>query len=255
MHLFRPLACVLIALFGLPGLVMAQQSIKINGYIFRKGSDGRISQAVITDLNNKNVMMSDDLGMFSISAAIGDTLQISKKEYATFKVTVDSKADLMIGMQPLIALKEVTITGQTKKQELNDVMKQYKSQGIYNQGKSLPVWQFINSPLTGFYNIFGKGPRDERRFAAYAETELENTAIDKRYTKELVKSITKLPDEEVTKFMLLYTPSYQDMKEWNDYQLITYIKKNLVFYKRNMNRAQQLQLPPSSKADQKVQEN
>ncbi len=249
MYLFRPIACFSIAMLCLPGLVMAQQAIKINGYIFRKGSDSRISQAVITDLNNKNVMMSDDLGMFSINSAIGDTLLITKKEYASFKVTVDSKADLMIGLQPLIALKEVTITGQTKKQELNDVMKQYKSQGIFNQGKSLPVWEFLNSPLTGLYNIFGKGPRDERRFAAYAETELENTAIDKRYTKELVKSITKLPDEEVTKFMLLYTPSYQDMKEWNDYQLITYIKKNLVFYKKNKSRAQQLQLPPSPKAE------
>ena len=188
--------------------------------------------------------MSDDLGMFSINTAVGDTLFITKKEYAPFKVTVDSKADLMIGLQSFLALKEVTITGQTKKQELNDVMKGYNSKGIFNDGKSLPFFEFLNSPLTGIYNLFGKTPREERKFAAYAKTELENTEVDKRYTKELVKTITKLPDGDVVKFMQIYTPSYQDVKEWNDYQLIEYIKKNLVYYKRVKNRQQGLQALP-----------
>ncbi len=192
--------------------------------------------------------MSDDLGMFSIVTAIGDTLLITKKEYAPFKIRVDSKADLMIGLQPMLALKEVKIVGQTKKQELKEVMKQYNSKGIFNQGNSLPVWEFLNSPLTGLYNIFGKGPRDERHFAEYAKAELQNTAVDKRYTKDLVKNITKLPDEEVTKFMLLYTPSYQDIEEWNDYQLISYIKKNLSFYKRNKSHSQQI-FQPTSKTE------
>jgi hypothetical protein len=239
MRLLQQIVCVSAALFCLAASAFAQQTIKINGIIFKKGSSQRISQATVTDLNNKNVMMSDDLGMFSIITAVGDTLLINKKEYAPFKVTVDSKADLLIGLQPLLALKEVTITGQTQKQQLNDVMKQYNSKGIYNNGKSLPFFQFLNSPLTGFYNLFGKTPREERRFAAYAQTELQNTEIDKRYTKELVKSITKLPDDEVTKFMQVYTPSYQDIKEWNDYQLIQYIKKNFAYYQRNKNRMQQ----------------
>lgn len=242
MRFVRQIVCVAAGLFCLCAGAFAQQAFKMNGVIFRKGSSERVSQATITDLNTKTIMMSDDLGMFSINTVIGDTLLINKKEYAPFKVTVDSKADLMIGLQPLLALKEVTITGQTKKQELNDVMKQYNSKGIYYNGKSLPVFAFLNSPLTGFYNLFGKTPRQERAFAAYAQQELQNTEIDKRYTRELVKSVTKLSDDEVTKFMQLYTPSYQDVKEWNDYQLIQYIKKNLSFYKRTKNH--QLQTLP-----------
>ncbi len=243
MRLVRQIVCVSAGLFCLLTSALAQQIFKINGIIFKKGSSTRISQATITDLNTKTIMMSDDLGMFSINIAIGDTLLINKKEYAPFKVTVDSKADLLIGLQPLLALKEVVITGQTKKQELNDVMKQYNSKGIYNNGKSLPVFEFLNSPLTGLYNLFGKTPREERKFAAYAKTELENTEVDKRYTKDLVKNITKLPDDEVTKFMQIYTPSYQDIKAWNDYQLIQYIKKNYSFYQRNKNRQHVQQLP------------
>src|SRR5579862_8861259 len=119
MRLVRQVACVSVGLFCLVAYAFAQQTVKLNGIVSRKGSSDRISQAVITYLNNKSVMMSDDLGIFSINTAIGDTLLITKKEYAPYKITVDSKADLSIQLQPLLALKEVVITGQTKKQELN----------------------------------------------------------------------------------------------------------------------------------------
>ena len=186
--------------------------------------------------------MSDDLGMFSINTAIGDTLLISKKDYTPIQITVQSKDDLSLYLQPIVELNQVTIKGETKKQELNDVMKQYRSQGIFYDGKSLPVLAFLNSPLTGFYNLFGKKPAQARHFAAFAKTELENNEVDKRYTKSLVQSVTKLPDDEVVKFMQVYTPSYQDIKQWNDYQLITYIKKNFAFYQKHKNQpSQQLQ--------------
>ena len=55
--------------------------------------------------------------------------------------------------------------------------------------------------------------------------------VDKRYTKELVKSVTKMSsNDEVEKFMVAYRPSYDNMKEWNDYQLIQYIKKSYNYY-------------------------
>lgn len=233
---------VLTGLLGLCNIALAQQTTIIRGVIFRKSSTERVSQVLINDLNNKNIMMSDDLGMFRINASIGDTLLITKKDFTPVKITVQSNDDLSLYLQPVVELNQVTIKGETKKQELNDVMKQYRSQGIFYDGKSLPVFAFLNSPLTGFYNLFGKKPREARHFAAYAKTELENNEIDKRYTKSLVQSVTKLPDDEAVKFMQVYTPSYQDIMQWNDYQLISYIKKNFAFYKKHKDQpSQQLQ--------------
>jgi hypothetical protein len=218
--------------------VFAQQAITIKGIIFMKSSTERVSQALINDLNNKNIMMSDDLGMFSIVTAIGDTLLITKKEYTPVKVTVISKDDLSLYLQPVVELNQVTIKGETKKQELNDVMKQYGSQGIFNDGKSLPFWTALNSPITELYNLFGKTPGEARRFAAESKAELEGDAVRKKYTKDLVKTVTKLPDDEVLKFMDFYTPSYQDITQWNDYQLITAIKKNFAYYQRRKSQPQ-----------------
>jgi hypothetical protein len=235
--------------------VLAQEAITVKGVIFMKSSTQRVSQVLINDLNNKNVMMSDDLGMFSISTAVGDTLLITKKDYTPLKVTVADNNDLSLFLQPVVQLNQVTVKGQTEKQELNDVMKQYHKDGIFNDGKSLPFWEALNSPITEFYNLFAKGPADARRFAAFSKNELESSEVNKRYTKDLVKSSTKLSDDEVLKFMQFYKPSYQDVKEWNDYQLIAAIRKNLVYYKRTKNRQPQLQELPKINSPESLEDN
>ena len=213
------------------GLSYAQQPLTIKGIIFKKSTPDRISQAVVTDLKTQTLMMSDELGGFSIKTSIGDTLEVTKTGYTAQRVAVVNNNDLVVYLQPVIELNQVTIKSQSKQQELNEVMKEYRSQGIYNDGKSLPVWQFINSPITAFYNLFGKTPAQARRFAEYAKNEQEASVVDKRYTKELVKSVTKMTsDNEVEKFMVAYRPSYDNMKEWNDYQLIQYVKKSYNYY-------------------------
>ncbi|MBS1522004.1 MAG: hypothetical protein JST50_13465 [Bacteroidetes bacterium] len=231
MRLFQKLTYYTLTLCLLHGLSYAQQTLTIKGIIFKKSTPDRISQAVVTDLKTQTLMMSDELGGFSIKASVGDTLEVTKTGYTPQKIAVLNNNDLIVYMQPVVELNQVTIKSQSKQQELSEVMKEYRSQGIYNDGKSLPFWQFVNSPITAFYNLFGKTPAQARRFAEYAKNEQEASAVDKRYTKELVKSVTKMTsDDEVDKFMVAYRPSYDNMKEWNDYQLIQFIKKSYNYY-------------------------
>jgi hypothetical protein len=236
MFFTKRLLSTALILYCLPGLAFAQQVLTVKGIVFKKSSSERISQALVTDLKTQTLMMSDELGGFSIKASVGDTLLITRNNYTPQKIVVLGNNDLIVYMQPVIELNQVTIKEKSQKQELNEVMKQYGSQGIYNDGKSLPFWEFVNSPLTGLYNLFGKTPGQARHFAEFAKGEQEANVVDKRYTKELVKSITKLPDDELDKFMVTYRPSYQDMSEWNDYQLIQYIKKEFAYYEKNKNR-------------------
>jgi hypothetical protein len=217
------------------------QVLTIQGVVFKKSSSERIAQAVITDLKSQVAMMSDELGGFNIKAFAGDTLLITKNAYTPQKIVVVNANDLAIYMQPVVELKGVTIKGQSEKQELSDVMGQYRSQGTFYYGKSPPAWVFINSPLTGLYELFGKTPGQARRFAAFSQKELETNEVNRRYTKELVKNVTKLPDDEIEKFMNTFTPSFEDLKEWNDYQLITYIKKSLAYYQKHKGEASRLQ--------------
>ena len=212
------------------------QAITLRGVTYKKTSSERVAQALVTDLKTQVIMMSDELGMFSIKTNLGDTLLFTKANYTPQKKVVTSTDDIAVFLQPAISLNQVTISGQTKKQELNEVMDEYRNNGVLNNGKSLPAWEFINSPITGLYQLFAKQPADARRFARFSKNELEATEVNRRYTKALVKRTTNMSDEDVVKFMTIFTPSYEDVKGWNDYELIAYIKKSYGYYQRTKGR-------------------
>jgi hypothetical protein len=230
----RPYIIILI-FYCLPSLVYAQQTFTLNGILYRKNTTDRISQAVITDLKSNVIMMSDELGNFNIIAAKGDTLLFNKSGYVQEKQVVTDPKDVIVYLQPIISLGEVNIKEQSKQQELNDVMAQYRSNGTFYDGKP-PAWLLLNSPITVLYELFGKTPNEARRFKAFSKEELEQDEVNRRYTPALVKQVTKLTnDEDVKKFMEAYTPSYEDIKAWNDYDLINHIKKSFDFYQKNKN--------------------
>lgn len=220
---------LLISLFLLPCLLFAQQEFIVNGALYKKNTSDRVAQAMITNLRTQVIMMSDELGGFNIKAAKGDTLVFYKNGYTSEKDIINNANDLIIYLQPVVSLAEVTVKDKGAKQELNDAIKDYRSKGLYFDGKP-PVWSFINFPLTGLYELFGKDGVDERRFIAFSKDEMESIEVSKRYTRQLVKQVTLLPDTDVTRFMQQYRPSYEDIKEWNDYELITHIKKYLEYY-------------------------
>jgi hypothetical protein len=210
----------------------AQQLFTVKGIIFKKNTPITILQATITNLKRKTIAMSDDLGGFSIEAAIGDSLLIRKADYTDQYEVVLSRTQQIIYMQPVIHLNDVVIKDKSRQQELNDVMNDYKKKGQYYT-LDPSVMSVLSSPLSGLYELFGKAPAQARRFRQYTKDDQERVAIAKRYNRQLVQQITKISDTEVTDFMLAFTPSYQDILVWSDYDIINYIKKSYKYFEQN----------------------
>jgi len=217
---------------GFSFIAKAQETFVVKGVISRNISVERLAQVLITNLRTKEIMMSDDLGWFSIKAAIGDTLLFNKLKYTDQRVVITVKGDIPVYMQPEIVLDQVTIQGQSKKQELKDVMSDYRKQGIYYNGKP-PVLSFLTSPLTGLYELFGKGPGQARRFAAFSKGELEFAEVRKRYNLPMVMRVTGADTTKAKGFMEYYTPSFEDLKQWNDYELIKQVRKSYEYYDKS----------------------
>src|SRR6185437_4044913 len=114
---------------------LGQQVFDIKGVIFKKPGTERASQIVIKNLKSNNVTVSNDLGGFTIKASIGDTLLFSKTNFAEQKVKITGTGDIVVYMQATINLSEVTIHGQNKRQELSEVMSDYRKQGTFYDGK------------------------------------------------------------------------------------------------------------------------
>lgn len=208
----------------------AQQVFTINGVLYKAGTSDRIAQAVITDLKSNVVMMSDELGGFHIEVAKGDTLLVTKNGCMPQKRVITGAGDIIIYVSVAKELPLVTIKDKSEKQEMADVINTYRSKGLYFDGKP-PIWAYIVSPITAVHELFGRDARNERHFIRYTKDESEAIEVDRRYTRKLVKQVTGLSDDDVTKFMQQYRPSYEDIRQWNDYDLISHIKKYLVYFK------------------------
>ena len=209
------------------------QEFTLKGVISKKNTPQRVAQVSVKNLNTKAIILSDDLGWFTIKASVGDTLTFSKEDYTPQKVAVLNQSDMPIYLQPMIVLSEVKIAGQSKKQEINAIMNDYRKQGTFYAGKP-PVLSFITNPLTGIYELFGATPNRARRFAQFSKGELELAEINRRYNVAFVRQITKIPSDSLARrFMNYYTPSFEDLKGWNDYDLSKHIQKSYDYYNKS----------------------
>ncbi|MBE9586105.1 hypothetical protein IM792_16750 [Mucilaginibacter sp. JRF] len=228
----------------------AQQNT-VQGIIYRINTSTRIAQVVVTNLRTNTVMMSDELGIFTIKANPGDTLLFDKSEYADLRHVVGSQKEMAIYMRLMTSteLEEVKIKGTTKQQELGEVMRDYRGQGSFFDGKP-PALLFLMSPITGLYELFGKTPGRARRFAKFTKAELEQNEINRRYNVEFVKRTLNINDEEAGKFINYYMPSYEDIRVWNDYELIKRVKRQYQYYKVNKDplRVNPFQVKPADTA-------
>lgn len=203
------------------------------GVVYKMSAANRISKVLVANLTNNAITMTDDLGSFKISSSIGDTILFRQKDYADKKVAVITENALMVYLESNINLSEINVKDITKKQELNQLMHDYNKKGVYYNGKP-PVMSAIMSPLNGLYSLFGSDAKQARRFNKYSARELEQTEIDRRFTRKLVMQVTGLTDnKKVDMFMDSYKPSYEDIKKWNDYDLIAYIKKSFKYFEEN----------------------
>lgn len=202
----------------------------IAGFVCTRGTTVRLAQVLVTNKNTNAIIVTDELGTFTIKAAIGDTLEFAKADYTPLKVLVNNTMDMMVPLQQVIHLKQVDVVGQTKQQEVKGVMDDYRKKGVYYGGKPSAL-STVTSPLNALYSVFGKDAKDARHFAAVSKKDMEAAADAKKYNKAIVKRVTNLPDEELQRFMDAYTPLHEDLLKWGDYEVIEYIKRSYKSYK------------------------
>lgn len=200
----------------------AQQEFQLKGVVMENGSNNRIALSEITNKRNRFVVGSNDLGIFQIKAAIGDTLVVVKRDFGDREIVVVSQQDVVVRMNRT-TLSTVNIYGQTRKQELNDVKREYRNQGSFYGGKP-PALSFLASPLTAIYELFGKTPKRARRFNRYYNNEMQQSQIDGFFNEELIKKNTPLTGKDLENFMLNYRPDYEKAKNWTTYDAIKHIR-------------------------------
>ncbi|WP_316735214.1 hypothetical protein [Pedobacter aquatilis] len=201
------------------------QDFIVKGVVFEKGANVRIALANITNVRTKIGVTSNDLGMFQIKAAVGDTLQIAKTYMNDQRIIIHGQQDILIYMvRGSTVLNDVTIYGNSKKQDLADIQREFQNKGVYNGGKS-SILSSVFHPLNAIYNLFGKDPKNARRFGRYADNEIKQSQIDVYFNPSIIKNNSDLRGDTLERYMIDYRPEFQKVQYWNSYDYIKYIKE------------------------------
>lgn len=227
------LKAVLLLIILVQGLKIKAQDFVMKGVVIEKGSNVRVALAAITNLRSKMGTTSNDIGMFQLNARIGDTLFIQKKNLNDQKVVVNTDGDLVVFLvRGSTMLAEVTVKGQTKKQEMEDIKRDLRHNGSFFAGK--PPLILLNplggNPITFFYELFGKTPARARKFNRYYKKELSLIEVDKFFNKSLVLKNTTLTGKDLDKFLLDYYPTRSMTINWSNYDAVKYIKESAKKY-------------------------
>ncbi len=212
----------------------AQQTGLIKGVVMEKGTKNRLAMAEIWNKRTDGSVRSNDLGLFQIKAIIGDTLIVFKQDFVNLEVVVVTTQDMMVNLlRGSTALSQVNIYGQTKKQDMDDIKKEFRNKGSYYAGKP-PVLSYLFSPLTAIYELFGRTPKNAKRFNNYYVSELQQTEIDAYFNETKIQKYTDLKGKELEDFMLNYRPDYEVVRKWAEYDAIKYIQDTYKKYKSTL---------------------
>lgn len=216
-------------LFFLPKKTLAQIT-SAKGVILEKGTQIRIALAVVTNINNKQSVGSNDMGFFQIKAKIGDTLVISKRHFDNITVVLINDQDLVIKLlRAEMLLEDVTIKAENKQQNLLAVRLEHRKKTYFYGQKRNPLY-YARYPLAAIMELFSAERKNARRFDRYYENETRELEIDRFFNVRIVKNNTTLTAKQMNKFMLDYRPKYKQIRDWNTYDAAGYIKKSAKQY-------------------------
>jgi len=227
------LKSILLLIILVQGLAVTAQDFVLKGVVIEKGSNVRIALASITNIRSKTGATSNDIGIFQLNARIGDTLFIQKRNLNEQKVVVKTNDDLVVYLiRGSTMLDEVTVKGQTKKQEMESIKRDLKRNGSFYAGKPplILLNPFGGNPITFFYELFGKTPTRARNFNRYYKKELSLIEVDKFFNKSLVSNNTSLTGKDLDKFLLDYYPTRSMTLNWSNYDAVKYIKESAKKY-------------------------
>lgn len=195
---------------------------QISGLVLEKVTGKRLADVNVINLRTNRKVVSNTFGVFYIEAMVGDSLSLTKVGYGPIKTEVSTLEDILLEMQPGLAIEEVVVVRKTREQEMADILRDYEKKGIYNGGDN-SFGTYLNSPATALYNLFGREAKNMKRFEKYMNREVNELAVDRIFTSKVVSETTGLEGQALLDFMELYRPSHDMATSWGKYDLLNYI--------------------------------
>ncbi|WP_183566762.1 hypothetical protein [Mucilaginibacter sp. SP1R1] len=223
---------ILFIVYLMPLGFVKGQVVKVQqGLVFKSGTAVRLGSVRVVNKQSKIAVTSNTVGVFTIAAIKGDTLQFVNDSYLSTDIVVTDLADTVVYLQPVIQLAEVVIKEKSLIQEIREAQKGYRKKSVFYTGTP-HYYYLVLKPMTFIYENFKSEVKDARRFNRFAKRELTANEINKRFNNSLIKQVVPIKTNEIDDFRIDYAPTLKQLNRMSDYDLVNYIKNSYQDYKR-----------------------
>ena len=197
-----------------------------SGRVFENKTRVTLRGVIITNLSNKLRAITGDDGRFSIAAKLGDILALKAFSYQPDSVLItDMHAREIYLTSQITLLNQVTITdssGKTANAAKNmklPVDPEFHGQPlVYHRDKS----GNYDGGVTLRLHYFKGDDHKKKKAALTAENIKINEEISKVFTPDNISTYVPLKGDDMTNFLLLYTPDADTYKA-KTFNLLIYI--------------------------------
>jgi len=231
--IFR-LTLILLLLLSTCFEIAAQDNVK--GKIYDAQTDSVIAGVNVFNLNTKQSVRSGIDGNYTIAASEGDQIIFSRIGFRPDTATVIHSMLLALHevtlYKEIITLKNVTVTSSYQNDSL--ARRNFYSDIYARQ----PGITGLNTPQYGFgvsvspLSYFSYRAKQKRQLKKRLLKQEEESYVDRSFPKEWVSKLTGLRGDSISRFMMLYRPSYKFCRENNREKMLLYISDKLKEFKK-----------------------
>ena len=208
----------------------------MKGKVYDAQTDSIIAGVNVYNLNTKQSVRSSNDGSYAIVASEGDRIMFSRIGFRPDTATVIYSMLLALHevalYREIITLKNVTVTSSYQMDSLT--RRNYYSDIYARQ----PGITGLNTPSYGFgvsvspLSYFSYRAKQKRQLKRRLVKQEEESYVDRSFPKEWVSKLTGLRGDSLSRFMMLYRPSYKFCRENNREKMLIYISDKLKEFKK-----------------------
>jgi hypothetical protein len=236
--------------------LLAQEALK--GFILSKTDSTGVEGSHVYNLSNKEIAISNADGSFKLEASISDTLFISNVNFDNRTFIIKNLAPTIIYLEPSnIHLDEVVVNSLPKTasdfrkkvigmghQENEDFLPfamhpakpkakippLYQEMKIVGLGFNKNYAPMIAIPIDWFAQKLNKKYQSEMKYYKLKAEKEDHIAADKKFNRSIVKELTGLEGEKLTRFIEFLDMDSGYVKRTSAYEIAVYIKEQFETY-------------------------
>ena len=231
--IFRP-TLILLLLLNNCLEITAQNNVK--GKVYDAQTDSAIAGVNVYNLNTKQSVRSGSDGGYTIAASEGDRIMFSRIGFKPDTATVIYSMLLALHdvtlNKEIITLKNVTVTSSyqidslSRRNYYNDIYA--KQPGITGFNRPPDGFGVSVSPLS----YFSYRAKQKRQLKKRLLKQEEEFYVDRSFSVEWVSNLTGLRGDSLSRFMMLYRPSYKFCRKTNREKMLLYVNDKIKEFKK-----------------------